>query len=290
MPKNGDLGDSLSRVRFTSSLVRVSRRLALYPFNTATTRRIGTSEHDKRVLPASRDWYSVLQLGKEGYMVGLIILGIAATAGTALILSRKQQVADAFFAAGGTLPGASKSPRQRQRYWQPVQDVTGPKATHVADQGRFGRGLIMGRVTAAGTNVPHWGIDIVAPEGTPIRSAKSGVVRRAGPMSGYGNTVIIEHSSDRTVALYAHLSRVGVREGQNVLGGQVIGLMGRSSAGPDGVVPSWGRTMGSHLHMEMHQSYPPDLRSGAQAAHRQGVINPEQWLLREGIAMYANYA
>lgn len=223
-------------------------------------------------------------------MTGLLMLAVAAGATTAAVMANKRRIAEAFFAAGGTLPTASKSPRQRQRFWQPVQDATGPKATHIADQGRLGRGLIMGRVTAAGANVPHWGIDLVAPEGTPIRSAKSGIVRRAGPMSGYGNTVIVEHSADRTVALYAHLSRVGVREGQNVLGGQVIGLMGRSSAGPDGVVPSWGRTMGSHLHMEVHQSYPPDLRSGAQAAHRQGVINPEQWLIQEGIAMYANYA
>jgi murein DD-endopeptidase MepM/ murein hydrolase activator NlpD len=223
-------------------------------------------------------------------MGGLIILTIAAGATAAIILARKQAVADAFFAAGGRLPTPSKSPRQRQRFWQPVQETgRGGRAAAVVDQGRRSRGWNMNRVTADGRRVPHWGVDITARRGTPVRAAMDGVVRRTGAMSGYGNIVIIEHPGGK-VTLYGHLDQADVRVGDAVEGGQVIATVGRTTAGPNGVVPTWGRTMGAHLHMEVHASNPPDLRGGAQSAQRRGVIEPEGWLRSQGIALYAKYA
>ena len=221
-------------------------------------------------------------------ITGLIALTVAAGATAAVILARKQQIAEQFFAAGGTLPRASKSPRQRQRFWQPVLAGLAGKAAAIVDRGRRGRGWNMNRRTQDGRIVPHWGVDITAERGTPIRAALDGTVRRCEPISGYGNAIVIDHNGE-WVTLYGHLDDATVQVGEQVRGGQVIGHVGRTTAGPDGVVPSWGRTMGYHLHMEVHQSYPPDLRGGNQSAQRRGVLEPEGWLQQQGIALYANY-
>ncbi|HVF75803.1 MAG TPA: peptidoglycan DD-metalloendopeptidase family protein [Acidimicrobiales bacterium] len=84
----------------------------------------------------------------------------------------------------------------------------------------------------------HQGIDIGAGTGVPIRAAKAGEVIFAGSMSGYGNTVIVDHGGGFTT-LYAHQSRIGSSEGQSVSQGQVIGYVG-----------STGRSTGPHLHFE----------------------------------------
>lgn len=89
----------------------------------------------------------------------------------------------------------------------------------------------------------HRGIDIAAPVGTPIFAAAGGEVISAGWNSGgYGNLVKIKHSDD-SVTLYAHNSRIMVRNGQQVKQGQQIAAMG-----------STGFSTGPHLHFEIHKS------------------------------------
>jgi len=82
----------------------------------------------------------------------------------------------------------------------------------------------------------HNGIDIAALMGTPIRAAMGGRVSAVGFDNVLGNFVIITHPRGYRT-LYAHLSRVRVRQGADVGSGQIIGDVG-----------STGRSTGPHLH------------------------------------------
>ena len=90
--------------------------------------------------------------------------------------------------------------------------------------------------------LPHPGVDIAAPAGTPILAAGSGRVIRAGWVSGYGQTVEIDHGYGLTT-LYAHASKLLVRSGQQVERGDVIAQVGRT-----------GTATSAHLHYEVRQN------------------------------------
>ncbi len=72
------------------------------------------------------------------------------------------------------------------------------------------------------------GIDIGGVEGDPVYAAASGEVVYAGSgLLGYGNLVIINHST-RYLSAYAHNRRILVQEGQTITAGQRIAELGRS--------------------------------------------------------------
>ena len=86
----------------------------------------------------------------------------------------------------------------------------------------------------------HYGTDIKVLTGDPIYGAFDGVVRIVDyERNGYGNYVVIRHENGLET-VYAHLSRVWVRENQKIKCGEVIGVGGNT-----------GRSTGSHLHFEM---------------------------------------
>jgi len=89
--------------------------------------------------------------------------------------------------------------------------------------------------------VMHDGIDISAPAGTPVVAADDGVVIYAGALKGYGNIVIVRHDN-RYVTVYAHNEYNLVRDGNRVVRGQQVGLVGAS-----------GRTTGANLHFEVRR-------------------------------------
>ncbi len=93
----------------------------------------------------------------------------------------------------------------------------------------------------------HSGLDLSAPQGTPILAANSGPILYAGWNSwGYGNTVVIGHGPFST--LYGHMSSLAVACGNTVSAGQVIGYVG-----------STGNSSGPHLHFEIRfQNQPQD--------------------------------
>jgi murein DD-endopeptidase MepM/ murein hydrolase activator NlpD len=87
---------------------------------------------------------------------------------------------------------------------------------------------------------PHEGIDVTAPMGAPIIAPASGVVTKARRESGYGNVVEIDHGNG-IMTLYAHASRIDVRQGERVTRGQRIAAVGNT-----------GLATGPHLHYEIH--------------------------------------
>jgi murein DD-endopeptidase MepM/ murein hydrolase activator NlpD len=93
--------------------------------------------------------------------------------------------------------------------------------------------------------VMHDGVDIAAPTGTPVHTADRGHVIFAGRLHGYGNVVIVQHSSNY-VTVYGHNSRNLVREGQTVERGQEIAELGSS-----------GRASGPNLHFEVRYNNHP---------------------------------
>lgn len=84
----------------------------------------------------------------------------------------------------------------------------------------------------------HQGVDYGAPTGTPVRTVADGVVTFAGTQNGFGNVIHIRHRNG-SQTVYAHLSRIQVRSGQNVNQGQHIGAVGQT-----------GWATGPHLHFE----------------------------------------
>jgi len=85
----------------------------------------------------------------------------------------------------------------------------------------------------------HPGVDLVASTGTQILAAAGGRVIHAGPESGYGNAVEIDHGNG-LMTRYGHASRIVVQQGDLVLPRQHIADVG-----------STGRSTGPHLHFEV---------------------------------------
>jgi murein DD-endopeptidase MepM/ murein hydrolase activator NlpD len=85
----------------------------------------------------------------------------------------------------------------------------------------------------------HSGIDFAGRRGDPVLASGAGVVTRAGWMGGYGNLIELDHGFGVTTR-YAHLSRISVRVGEEIMRGELIGSVG-----------STGRSTGPHLHFEV---------------------------------------
>jgi murein DD-endopeptidase MepM/ murein hydrolase activator NlpD len=86
----------------------------------------------------------------------------------------------------------------------------------------------------------HAGIDLAAPMHTPEYAVMDGVVLEAGPASGYGLAVYIQHENG-DVTVYGHMDEILVEAGQVVRAGDTIALLGNR-----------GQSTGPHLHFEVH--------------------------------------
>lgn len=107
--------------------------------------------------------------------------------------------------------------------------------------GRFGNQRVY---VVNGKDVPksaHSGMDIAAPEGTPVKAPAAGVVSFAdGDLYLTGGTLLIDHGHGVS-SNFLHLSRLDVKVGDRVEQGQVIGAVGKT-----------GRATGPHLHWGMN--------------------------------------
>jgi murein DD-endopeptidase MepM/ murein hydrolase activator NlpD len=138
-------------------------------------------------------------------------------------------------------------------------------ADQKAKQAEAARGKFVkpteGRLTSsfgARWGTTHYGLDIANRIGTPIRAVADGEVVEAGPASGFGLWVRIQHA-DGTISVYGHVDTFSVREGQKVKAGDQIARMGNR-----------GYSTGPHLHFEIWDA------SGKK-------LNPTPWLAARGI-------
>ncbi len=85
----------------------------------------------------------------------------------------------------------------------------------------------------------HWGIDISAPQGTPIYATADGVINFTGRKGTYGNAVVIDHGYGYET-LYGHMDEYIVKRKQKVKRGQIIGYVGNT-----------GLSRAPHVHYEV---------------------------------------
>jgi murein DD-endopeptidase MepM/ murein hydrolase activator NlpD len=165
-----------------------------------------------------------------------------------------EQLADQIMASGRgfglteSITGAEPTPTTPSMAEFAMLGLSTPhlEATHGSDEAS---GLINSeRVSSAfglrsdpfsGEERHHNGLDIAAPEGTPIHAIEDGVVTFAGEQGSYGNLVIVRHGDGRE-SRYAHCSELWVETGARVRAGEDIAAVG-----------STGRSTGPHLHIEL---------------------------------------
>ncbi|MGY1682596.1 M23 family metallopeptidase [Geodermatophilus sp. SYSU D01176] len=108
----------------------------------------------------------------------------------------------------------------------------------------------------------HAGIDLAAPMRTPEKAAMDGIVLEAGPASGYGLVVYLQHDNG-DVTVYGHMEEILVTPGQVVRAGDTIALLGNR-----------GQSTGPHLHFEV--------RLGGLNGQK---VDPVPYLRERGVAI-----
>lgn len=106
----------------------------------------------------------------------------------------------------------------------------------------------------------HYGLDFADALGAPIHAVSSGTVIEAGPASGFGLWVRIQHD-DGTQAVYGHVNDMYVQAGQRVNTGDVIATVGNR-----------GQSTGPHLHLEIWD----------QGGNK---IDPMPWMAARGVPL-----
>ena len=118
----------------------------------------------------------------------------------------------------------------------------------------------------------HGGLDFGAPVGSPVRASADGKIEIAGPVSGFGNHIRIQHAGFETS--YSHLSEIpdAIKPGVNVKEGEIIALSGNT-----------GLSTGPHLHYEYYLGgtvtdpmphMGTEVSGNIMAGAGQGLVNP----------------
>lgn len=133
------------------------------------------------------------------------------------------------------IPGDSFTPNERSFYMNP--GIFRFPLQNYRITSNFGLRInpISGRIGM------HGGLDLAAPAGTPVFSARDGIVAEVGSDAVYGKYVIVSHNGGWT-SLYGHLSEINTSLNSRVKSGTIVGRVG-----------STGLSTGPHLHFEIRE-------------------------------------
>jgi murein DD-endopeptidase MepM/ murein hydrolase activator NlpD len=138
----------------------------------------------------------------------------------------------------------SRYQHEREHLAQVLRTYTEPGPEHLAllqpVPGRRSGSFGLRRVINGMPRSPHSGLDIAAPEGTPVVATASGRVADSGEYLFLGRTLVLDHGQGM-LSLYSHLSAIDVEAGATVAAGAPIGKVG-----------STGRATGPHLHFSVY--------------------------------------
>lgn len=130
--------------------------------------------------------------------------------------------------------------RERTRQnasWQSWRFVAEPAASFILPvDGPQSSAFGLQRFFNGEPRAPHSGIDLAAPEGTPILAPERAIVLDTGDFFFNGKTVFLDHGQG-LVSMYCHMSEIDVKPGDIIEQGTVIGKVGAT-----------GRVTGPHLH------------------------------------------
>jgi len=93
----------------------------------------------------------------------------------------------------------------------------------------------------------HPGVDLKAPEGSPVKALAGGVVQQIDYSQDWNYRIILDHGEGRQ-SLYAHLREIQVAKGDKVEAGEVIGFLGLPGKAEPGEI---------HLHLEFRENGQP---------------------------------
>jgi murein DD-endopeptidase MepM/ murein hydrolase activator NlpD len=171
-----------------------------------------------------------------------------------LVASRAERDEDELHAARVQAKADEEARKEARRAAKAAAEAARPKAVLPVKGARLTSGF------GSRWGTLHAGIDLAAPIGTPEYAAMDGVVLEAGPASGFGLAVYIQHENG-DVTVYGHMEQILVKAGQVVKAGDTIALLGNR-----------GQSTGPHLHFEVHQG-------GLNGTK----IDPIPWLKARGV-------
>ncbi len=124
--------------------------------------------------------------------------------------------------------------QELKRHWRDAEDTD--LAFMMPVKGRLASRFGLRRFFNGEPRLPHAGLDVAVPAGTPIKASAHGIVLAVGEYFFNGKTVFIDHGNG-LITMYCHLSQIDVQAGEVIRKGQVLGLSGMT-----------GRATGPHLH------------------------------------------
>lgn len=127
-----------------------------------------------------------------------------------------------------------KLSREAFAQWSDKEEVPLQFSTPVT--GRLSSPFGLRRFFNDQARAPHSGLDIAAPQGTPVLAPAAGTVIETGEYYFNGNSVFIDHGQG-LVSMYCHLETIKVKKGDKIAQGELVATVGMT-----------GRATGPHLH------------------------------------------